>query len=133
MALAHGVHIILISFQKRELILQHWWALLRLIRFFVAVWVVYVDGAMIQRIGQNQRRGMEPDVDDFPLDEEHPRMNHDDYDDDIRLLEEHVNNIRLVEEQINNIRLVEEQVKLYCQIPPISKLDNSLNNLKNCE
>jgi hypothetical protein len=24
-------------------------------------------------------------------------------------------------------------VKMYCQIPPITKLDNSLNNLKNCE
>lgn len=24
-------------------------------------------------------------------------------------------------------------VKLYCQIPPIAKLDNSLNTLKNCE
>lgn len=24
-------------------------------------------------------------------------------------------------------------VKIYCQIPPISKLDNSLNTLKNCE
>ena len=24
-------------------------------------------------------------------------------------------------------------IKLYCQIPPISKLDNSLNTLKNCE
>ena len=52
--------------------------------------MVYVDGAMIQRIGQNQRRGMEPDVDDFPLDEEHTRMDHDDYDDDIRLVEEQV-------------------------------------------
>mmetsp|Transcript_24770 Transcript_24770/g.32358 ORF Transcript_24770/g.32358 Transcript_24770/m.32358 type:complete len:202 (-) Transcript_24770:75-680(-) len=26
-----------------------------------------------------------------------------------------------------------EVVKLYCQIPPITKLDNSLNTLKNCE
>lgn len=26
----------------------------------------------------------------------------------------------------------EEIVKLYCQIPPITKLDNSLNTLKNC-
>jgi len=25
------------------------------------------------------------------------------------------------------------EVKLYCQIPPITKLDNSLNTLKNCE
>ena len=25
-----------------------------------------------------------------------------------------------------------EVVKLYCIIPPIAKLDNSLNNLKNC-
>ncbi|CAN0473556.1 unnamed protein product, partial [Ectocarpus sp. 8 AP-2014] len=24
-------------------------------------------------------------------------------------------------------------VKLYCQMPPIAKLDNSLNSLKNCE
>lgn len=24
-------------------------------------------------------------------------------------------------------------IKLYCQMPPIAKLDNSLNTLKNCE
>lgn len=24
-------------------------------------------------------------------------------------------------------------IKLYCQVPPIAKLDNSLNTLKNCE
>jgi len=26
-----------------------------------------------------------------------------------------------------------EHVKLYCQIPPIIKMDSSLNSLRNCE
>lgn len=38
-------------------------------------------------------------------------------------------------QEAKNSAVAEEAsvIKLYCQMPPIAKLDNSLNTLKNCE
>lgn len=41
--------------------------------------------------------------------------------------------IKKFEERTGETASDSKIVKLYCQIPPINKLDSSLNNLTNCE
>ena len=44
------------------------------------------------------------------------------------------NLIMILQEAANNLPAEEaDYIKLYCQMPPISKMDASLNTLKNCE